>query len=212
MQLGDAQKVLEQRKGYDVLAEKILNDKKTMSRADAEREIEKLEKEIEELQVESEGFEGVWVQRRELFERVVGEGEATVRVIKGIKEVDAEEEEEEGEGEEATKDGASRTGSPGPLDGRTPLLGGDTPLPDGGAETGEATPARPTNRFLDIDDSTRSGSRAASPARRNNEAISDVEMAELHDDGVTRAEDTAVLAVAPSQATDATSADAMDET
>ena len=53
------------------------------------------------------------------------------------------------------------------------IEGGETPVVRSG-EAGDATPLRPTNRLLDVDDSTRVSSRAASPARQ----LDDVEMEE----------------------------------
>lgn len=125
-QLAEAQKVLELRKGYDALAAKILEDKKLKSRDECRNDIASLEKEIEELEMEGGEVEGLWVGRREQFERIVHEGEVMRRVIKGIKEPEEEEEEggasgdeemEDGEGE---KDDRSRMGTPGLDDGRTP--------------------------------------------------------------------------------------------
>lgn len=55
--------------------------------------------------------------------------------------------------------------------------GGETPMP-GSGDAGDATPARPTNRLLDVEDATRASSRAASPSRHSAETLGDVEMAE----------------------------------
>ncbi|KAK4548766.1 hypothetical protein LTR36_008539 [Oleoguttula mirabilis] len=178
-QLEEAQRMLELRKGYDELAGKILDDKKVKSRDECQTEIEKLEKEIEDLQHESGEYETTWVGRREQFDKVVAEGEAMVRLIKGIKDDPEAEKDDEGmeDGEEGTKGESSRTG--------TPAAGGRTPMPDGGetpmlgsGEAGDATPARPANRLLEIDDATRSSSRVASPSRHAAETPGDVEMAE----------------------------------
>lgn len=200
-QLAEAQKVLELRKGYDALASKILDDKKLKSRDETRADIQTLEKEIEELEGEGREVEGLWVGRREQFERVVLEGEAMRRVIKGIKEPEPGEDEGEGEemdeGEEGKED-RSRMGTPGLEDGRTPRQesGGRTPMhedrtpmPD---EEGEE---RPRNKFLEVEDGgTRNASRAASPGRQ---AGSDVEMG----DGEPSAAEEQVLQEPPKAST-----------
>ncbi|KAK5119414.1 hypothetical protein LTR85_007514 [Meristemomyces frigidus] len=177
-QLEDAQKMLQLRKGYDELAGKIIDDRKLKSRDECQGEIEKLEKEIEDLQHESGEYENTWAGRREQFDKVVAEGEAMVRLIKGIKDdPEAEKDDEDMEdGEDGTKGESSRMGTP--AGGRTPVPdGGETPMPSSG-DAGGATPARPANRLLDIEDATRSSSRAASPSRQPAETPGDVEMAE----------------------------------
>lgn len=177
-QLEEAQKVLERRKGYDDLAGKILDDKKLRSRDDCKTEIEKLEKELEDLQQESVEYETTWVGRREQFDKVVAEGEAMRRLIKGIKDdPEAEKEDEDMEdGEDGARGESSRMGTPAP--GATPMHGGgETPMLASG-DGGGSTPARPSNRFLEVDDATRGSSRAASPSRQTAELSVDVEMME----------------------------------
>ena len=183
LQLAEAQRVLQLRKGYDDLAAKILDDKKLKSRDESKAEIEKLEKEIEDLEQESAEFENTWHSRREQFDSVVAEGETMIRLIKGIKdEPEAEKDDQMDDAEEleaVTKAENSRAGSPAP-DGRSPraLETGDmTPLPDSG-DAGDATPARPTNRLLDVDDATRSNSHVASPLVHAMEPHGDVDMAD----------------------------------
>lgn len=204
-QLAEAQKVLELRKGYDALASRILEDKKLKSRDETRADILGLEKEIEELELEGREVEGLWTGRREQFERVVQEGEAMRRVIKGIKDPEPGEEEEEagdvmddGEGEEGKED-RSRMGTPGIEDGRTPRheSGGRTPLPEGpvGSPMPEDGEERPRNKFLEVEDGgTRNTSRAASPGRQ---AGSDVEMG----DGDPSAAEEQVLQEAPKAST-----------
>lgn len=177
VRLIEAESVLELRKGYDLLAAKILDDKKLKSRDESRADIEKLEKEIEDLQHESGDYEGTWVTRREQFDRMVREGEAMIRLIKGIKE-DPEPDKDEAmdEGEKAD---ASRADSPAP-DGRSPRpmdAGDGTPLPESG-EAGSSTPARLSNRLLDIDETTRTNSRVSSPLIPALEPQDDVEMTE----------------------------------
>lgn len=198
-QLGEAQKVLELRKGYDALASRILEDKKLKARDECRADIAGLEKEIEELEMEGGEVEGLWVGRREQFDVIVGEGEVMRRVVKGIKEP----EEEEGEGEEddamdegdGEKDDRSRMGTPGIEDGRTPRheSGGRTPMPEGSTPVpGGATPMhegmhegmeeegeeRPRNKFLDVEGGTQRSSRAASPGTPSADSPADVEMGE----------------------------------
>lgn len=179
-QLSEAQRVLGLRKGYDELAAKLIDPAKLKPRADTQDDIEKLEKEIEDLEQESSDFEGVWAGRKEAFDKVVGEGQAMIKLIKGIK--DEPEVEKEGErmdegGEESGMKGErSRLGTPAPGEGgSTPMPtqvsreeGGETPLhPEGAADSGEGTasPMRgATNKFLDVEDATRVSSRNASPS------------------------------------------------
>ncbi|TKA83699.1 hypothetical protein B0A55_00286 [Friedmanniomyces simplex] len=184
-QLAESQRVLELRKGYDELAGKILDDKKVKSREDCKQDIVTLEKEIEELEQESGEYVTTWVGRREQFNRVVKEGDAMVRLIKGLKDEGEQVEGEEDqnmveEGDDATREESSRLGTPVP-EGRTPMRldnGGQTPLM-GSAETGEGTPARPVNRFLEVEDAvTRGSSRATSPFLQPVDPAADVEMAE----------------------------------
>ncbi|KAF2721012.1 hypothetical protein K431DRAFT_312910 [Polychaeton citri CBS 116435] len=191
-QLTEAQKVLGLRKGYDRLAEKILEDKKLKSRDDAQSDIEALEKEIEDLEMESKEFEGVWTGRLGQFERVVAEGETMRKLIKGIKDEPDEEMEgtEDGNGEEGAEEGdglskedLSRIGTPR-LDAATPrgIDGGDTPMPETSdanedADTG-ATASRPHNRFLEVDDANRVSSRIGSPRHQPTESSTDIEMGE----------------------------------
>lgn len=197
-QLAEAQRMLELRKGYDELAAKLITPK-LKARAETTEDIVKLEKEIEDLQQESADYEGTWVGRREAFDRVVAEGQAMMRVVKGIKdEPEPEKDETMDDGEEGVataKGGRSRLGTPGPDVGeRTPMqgtdLGGRTPIPGsaelGGAtpmrgddtpfpETGDGTP-RPSNKMLDVDEELRSSSLAGSPMLQAQEG--DVDMAE----------------------------------
>lgn len=174
-QLAEAQRILELRKGYDELANKILDDQKLRSRDESRQEIEKLEKEIEDLQNESGEYEGTWVTRREQYDRLTSEGSAMIRLIRGIKDEpeDGDKDEETEEGEDG-KDQPSRAGSEAP-DGRTPRpndLGDSTPMPDHG-ETQSSTPA---NKFLEIDDIPRNSSRVASPLSQPVDHDADTDM------------------------------------
>ena len=210
-QLSEAQKVLELRKGYDALAAKILEDKKLKSREECRGDIVALEKEIEELEQEGGEIEGLWVGRRERFERIVREGEGMRRVVKGIKEPeegdgegeeDEDEAMEEGDGD-GEKDDRSRMGTPGVEDGRTPRgeSGGRTPMPEGSTPLpGGATPLhegveedgeeRPRNKFLVVEGGTQRSSRAASPGTPSADSAADVEMGD-GDDAQSQAKTTA---------------------
>ncbi|KAF2859532.1 hypothetical protein K470DRAFT_271558 [Piedraia hortae CBS 480.64] len=84
-QLADAQQVLSQRKGYDELAAKILDDPKLKAREERRVEIAALEREIAELEAEGARYEGIWATRRELFENVAKVSEDMVRSIKAAK-------------------------------------------------------------------------------------------------------------------------------
>lgn len=180
-QLVDAQRVLEQRKGYDEQAAKILDDTKLKSRDDTKTDIDKLEKEIEDLQHESAEYEVTWVSRKEQFDNIVREGEAMIRQIRGIKDPEPDKDEnmdDVEDGEEGVKAETSRMNSPAP-DGRSPQqsdIGGGTPMREGGEGDG-ATP-RPPNKFLEVDDATRTNSRISSPLVQPTQVQEDVEMGE----------------------------------
>ena len=179
-QLAEAQRVLELRKGYDELAAKLIDPQKLKPRADTKQDISKLEKEIEDLEQESAEFEGVWMGRREGFDKVVAEGQNLVKIIKGIKdepELEAEIDDAMDEVEDGVKGERSRMGTPAPGEpGSTPipeLPGGETPLPEGGVSP---VRSQAVNKFLDVDDvgtGTRGSSRVGSPMGR---AEGDVEM------------------------------------
>lgn len=192
-QLVDAQRVLEQRKGYDEQAAKILDDRKLKSRDDTKADIDKLEKEIEDLQHESAEYEVTWVSRKEQFNNIVREGETMIKQIKGIKdEPEPDKDENMEDGEDGVKAETSRMGSPAP-DGRSPQqsdLGGGTPMHDVGE--GDATPRPPSNKFLDVDDATRTTSRVSSPLVQPIQVQDDVEMGEtsISDPAATEAKAT----------------------
>lgn len=172
--LVEAQAVLERRKGYDQLAAKILDDRKVKSRDEAQAAIEGLEKEIEGLQAESADYEVTWLSRREQFDSIAREGDAMIRLIKGIKD-DPEVEKDEDEMEDV-EGGEDESKAESPADGRSPrpVEGGDaTPQAEHG-ETGGATP--PRNKFLEVEDTTRGSSRVSSPLSQPVQMPDDVDM------------------------------------
>lgn len=180
------------------MAAKLIDPRKLKPRAELREEIKGLETGIEELRGEKVEFEGVWEGRREVFERVVREGRVLVGVVRGVKEEVEEEKgaEDEGmevdEGDEGQKGAeGSQVGTPAANgDGRTPVRREMTPAleEEEGGEEGDAAPALPTNKFLDVHDddnnhATRRSSRAASPIPDNaHETTDDVEMAEDDDE------------------------------
>jgi Tho complex subunit 7 len=99
VQLDEAQRTLAVRKTYDVLATRITSDKALRPRHEQFGAIEKLRAEIEYLEREGRECESAWLERREMFGRVVGEGMRLRRLVRGEKEeaeVDAEQMEEDG--------------------------------------------------------------------------------------------------------------------
>ena len=138
-QLQDAQARLALRKEYDALAEKITGNRMLKPREDQEASMEKLQKEIAELEREKEEYGRKWVQRRIQFGVIVKEGKAMLDLIKSEKEEAERKEGMEGggdDGEEVSAKGQfSAVGTPKPdTEGTTPL-----PVPDGDAdESGKA--------------------------------------------------------------------------
>lgn len=179
-QLADAQRVLGLRKGYDELAQRLIFEKKLKPRSETMEDIEKLQKEIEDLEHEGSEFEGVWAGRREAWNRVVAEGESLIKVIKGTKDEPDERMGEGEDGEGLDGDGMLSGGKDQRSNVGTPAPGGSTPMPaDMGTPMAEGgrTPEPPVNRFLDVDgDATRSSSRMSLPPLRPTEPEDDVDM------------------------------------
>jgi hypothetical protein len=86
IQLGEAQQTLAIRKTYDVLADKITNNKALRPRDEQHVNIEKLRTEIEDLERESKEHSQAWVDRREQFGRIVNESSRLRRLIRDEKE------------------------------------------------------------------------------------------------------------------------------
>lgn len=124
MRLGEAQKTLAIRKTYDVLAEKITKEKALKTRDEQRVNIEKLRGEIEDLEREGREASQAWLDRRDLFEKVVGEGMLLRSLIRDERdEQGSEKHGEDGEDEDMLRPGGhledepmSNMGSPGPID------------------------------------------------------------------------------------------------
>lgn len=147
LRLAEARRQLEVRKGWDVLAEKVLwvdgkvGGERVKTRDELSRESDKLRSEIEELDREGEELNQQWLDRRAALQDVVEQNKRLRRVIRGEPEKpedEAEKEDEErsemeGEGRREDDDehllpgvdveGRSNAGTPRPEDG------GATPLP-----------------------------------------------------------------------------------
>ena len=86
IQLDEAQKTLAIRKTYDVLADRITNNKALRPRDEQHVNIEKLRTEIEDLERESKEHSQAWVDRREQFGRILSEASRLRRLIRDEKE------------------------------------------------------------------------------------------------------------------------------
>ena len=126
VRLDEAQKTLAIRKTYDLLAEKITRERALKTRDEQRVNIEKLKGEIEDLEREGREANQAWIDRRDFFGRVVGEGIKLRRLIRDEKdepEQDSEKHEEEGDEEDMLRPGGngedepmSNMGSPRPID------------------------------------------------------------------------------------------------
>lgn len=156
IQLEEAQKVMAQRKKFDVQADKITNNKNLKPRDEQEINLRKLEEECRELERESETYGDTWKERRQQFDRIVEEGMQLRRLIR--------DEKEEVERMEAL-DVNEEDGEVG--DGRTPkhssISGNATPRPDA---TRQGTPDTGGSKLRPqiTGNMTRSGSKVPSQA------------------------------------------------
>ncbi|TVY13737.1 hypothetical protein LARI1_G008804 [Lachnellula arida] len=163
VQLEEARKTLDQRKKFDVLTEKITNNKLLRPRSDQELNLKKLEEECRELERESAAYGETWKERREQFGRIVEEGMQLRRLIR-----DEKEEVERREG----MDGGEEDGEvgEGSGDGQTPMNGNATPRPDALGQEGnnpeQALKPRPDTSGILSKSRSRSTSRALSPSGR----------------------------------------------
>lgn len=113
-QLADAQRTLALRKEYDALATKITSNRMLKSREEQHANLEKLNAEIADLEQEGQDYAQSWIERREQFDRIMGEGRQMLRLIRGEK-------------DESMEDGDEHDGSTS--------KGDNTPRPDMGAAT-----------------------------------------------------------------------------
>lgn len=168
VKLESARATLDQRKGFDKLAEKITNNRMLRTREEQAANLQKLEEECRELEKEREQYGETWAERREQFGRIVEEGVRLRRLIRDEKE---EVERREGMGDAGEEDG--EVGEAGSRDGQTPKheSGEATPRPDGastprarGAST-EAESSYKSSKLKPVSNSySRSNSRASSRA------------------------------------------------
>lgn len=159
--LEEARKTLEQRKKFDVLTEKITNNKLLRPRADQEINLKKLEEECRELERESATYAETWKERKAQFGKIVEEGMQLRRQIR-----DEKEEVERREGMEGgEEDGEVGEGS---RDGQTPKHssshGNATPNPNQDDSPEQGLKPRPLASGLLSKSGSRATSRAASPA------------------------------------------------
>ncbi|KAK8049689.1 hypothetical protein PG994_011419 [Apiospora phragmitis] len=126
-QLDEARATLAQRKSFDELADRITSNRMLRPRAEQAVNLDKLAEECDELQRESETYGVTWRERKEQFDKLVGEGVNLLRLIRDEKE---EVERREGMDEEdGDEDGDNNNSTPG---------GGK----QGGSQSGSGTPAR----------------------------------------------------------------------
>jgi hypothetical protein len=118
-QLDEARAMLEQRRKFDELADKITRNPSLRSRNEQVVNLAKLEEEIAALQVESEAYTETWRERRDQFSKIMDESMRLRRQIR-----DEKEEVERREGMDDDNEG------PGPSG---PASGNATPRPESGA-------------------------------------------------------------------------------
>jgi Tho complex subunit 7 len=86
VKLEDAQEAMRAKMEYDVLADRINNNRMLKPREDQLAALDKLSGEIAELEKESLEYKRTWAERREQFGRIVEEGKQMLRLIKDEKE------------------------------------------------------------------------------------------------------------------------------
>lgn len=144
VKLESARATLDQRKGFDKLAEKITSNRMLRTREEQAANLQKLEEECRELEKEREQYGETWAERREQFGRIVEEGVRLRRLIRDEKE---EVERREGMGDAGEEDG--EVGEAGSRGGQTPKDSGEaTPRPDGASTPrARATSTEPENVY-----------------------------------------------------------------
>ena len=86
LQLDQARATLEQRKRFDVLADKITSNPALRPRIEQEANLRKLEEEIAELEAESKTYGVTWHERRDQFAKIMDESMRLRRLIRDEKE------------------------------------------------------------------------------------------------------------------------------
>lgn len=180
VQLEEAQKTLALRKGYDDLAQKITSNRSLRPREDQRANLDKLEAEIQELELESQEYAQTWAERREQFGKIIEEGMQLRRLIRDEKEEverreGMEEREDAEEGDAGSQRGrASGSGTPRPSDGvATPMQDPPKTATGGGLSVLDKEAARRGNSPL----------RNVLLASEDTVDVSDVEDADMAEDG-----------------------------
>ncbi|OBT95801.1 hypothetical protein VE01_06469 [Pseudogymnoascus verrucosus] len=163
VKLESARATLDQRKGFDKLAEKITSNRMLRTREEQAANLQKLEEECRELEKEREQYGETWAERREQFGRIVEEGVRLRRLIRDEKE---EVERREGMGDAGEEDGEVGEQTPKHDSGEA------TPRPDGaltpratrGASTEADNVYKSSNLKPASNGYSRSNSRASSRA------------------------------------------------
>lgn len=163
VKLESARATLDQRKGFDKLAEKITSNRMLRTREEQAANLQKLEEECRELEKEREQYGETWAERREQFGRIVEEGVRLRRLIRDEKE---EVERREGMGDAGEEDGEVGEQTPKHDSGEA------TPRPDGaltpratrGASTEAENAYKSSNLKPASNGYSRSNSRASSRA------------------------------------------------
>jgi len=121
-ELAEAQKTLALKKTYDNLADAITSNRALRPRDEQQMQIERLNREIEELEREKADYADTWAERRDQFGKIVEEGKQMLRLIR-----DEKEEADRKEGMDEIEDGEASGGASGVA---TPRVsdGGATPL------------------------------------------------------------------------------------
>lgn len=131
-QLVEAQRTLALRKEYDELADKITSNRMLKPRDEQAAALEKLNTEIAELVAEGSEYGNLWAERSTQFTKIVDEGNAMVRLIRGEKDAEDKDESELRDDEDPMKLEDSRTGTPrAEAGGATPMRDGDEPVSGG---------------------------------------------------------------------------------
>ena len=136
IQLEEAQRTLELRKEYDVLAEKITSNRNLKPREEQHMNLEKLNAEIADLEQESQEYATIWNRRREQFDKILDQTTEMQRQIKDEKEEVERREGMEDEEEEEQKGSMSGNVTPRPSE-----AGGTTPMYGIGKEVEAGTPS-----------------------------------------------------------------------